>query len=948
MMANPDHPPGSKQVPNPPDPQPSTASGTAATAEIKAEADAGDFLREKRRIEGNDPGNKIEDTSSLSTKKANANSDVGNKLPASLADLLRRLAESAISAARHGRNSPDALPQGLSQIEESDTRTQDWLKKVVTQLSGDPSTEHLFFAGLDVYAAPAMQPGAAPISGAGSAAATPTATGSITAGIDTIASDLDLFRQTDMRPAKAPKAAITARARRPFARRNTPGPAPATPTQQPTAAPGPDADHWARRDRDDTPLSPSAAPDATADDLIDDGRGDTRPDSDPEAEATDDAETRRDILTAMEKANDLLGTAGLAQLRQLIRQRGTPSNLATFESFRSRFDSDGTAGAPADAKPLSGGQEEVALQGSMVLREHPNDPVFAHQFAVGPLAATVARLETQGATAEQLVDLLIHWFAVEPVYRNGRRPPSNASFREVLNRLRAMLMQDTSGQAPAAAGSAARLVVTPGRLETYTNLATWFGMGEGDEAAACKLCAIAFGLETLPAYLQMRADPGRVGRMLAQLANNVSGWLSDELGFKRNEDIMSNTGGALLNNLHALATVAHLRQTHSGQWNEAAAALFAAVGAKADSRLNDSALDGDTSTDTHWESAARAMLFMSNIPSAWRVPGLVLLDNTVRPINPPPQIFADNNTNARFRTAVLAGMSAVVRARFNPAKDANEISSALFNLGVDMMLMRRASADIQHSTVLRMVTNALGLFWALDQGRDERQALESLNGADCAVNMMGALADAEMRDELLRDRAHLALVREIAEALLSGCRRARMQLAVARLSGSFTTIFGQDETPASVDFARRRFLPQLCTLMAVVINNRESPNPLGDLLADPLKLQTALQTDFAATCARCLKWSFDQLREGNHTRVASGFGEASAWWLDVTRTLTALSTEPDYRVFEVAGAVPTDLADWKIERAAESYDQAVDKRLLSRTLADRRLMAGFFGLDDAG
>lgn len=650
------------------------------------------------------------------------------------------------------------------------------------------------------------------------------------------------------------------------------------------------------------------------------------------------------LLGVMEMVRNLDGEAGLDRLRQAIEKNAPAEQraeaLSTFDRMRPTLRGPSTgrpsAASLGDRRAMRGGFEEVALEGSITLRDHPADPDFALQYTVSQLAPTIERLELKGSktSPEQLVSLVVHWFAGEPVYARGRRPTASPQFREVLNRLRALLLDAAHRQMRAESSSSPALAL----LETVTNVITWYGMasGEPEEEAAAQLSATAFALESLDMFLHASGDPARVGRMLSQLANNASGWISQTLGLSRDEDLAPAETAAQLNTLHSLGTVAHLRQPHSGAWNDRARLLFEALGVSAD-------LSGDVGIpeELRWTYAARAMLFMSNIPSAWREVGAVLQD--LRAEMPTP--FSSPKACTRYRTAVLAGLSAVVRAQFNPPQNADEITAALFNMGVDVLTMKRTFPDLQGSAVLRILANGLGLVWALAQDEDGPTLLDDLNAGDCAVNFFGALADAEVRD-FAQERDTARVLRPLLEAFISEGRQparlaSNMSVMRARLEGSFGVLFGQDESPRPVAFDRLQLRSQCVKVLHIALNRWGTEGDgLSDLRASVESLGHALD-DFAITCARCLRWGFNRLRSEDGDGHSPTFVPMATWWTRIAWRLGRLSREADYEAF--IGQVPTNFDAWGIDVVAEAYRDDIGPHLLSTTLGDARLMAPFFG-----
>lgn len=760
---------------------------------------------------------------------------------------------------------------------------KDWVETVAQRLDDDERSRDLFLSGMDFNDEPEALPSAS-----GSASDKPR---------DFSADIASVVEAAFPAPSPSDTSATT--------------PEPRPPAQQASASPAPTA--------------PAAAPEAPA------------------------AQEFPALIALMQEVLDEHGHAGLEQLRQAIEHEA-PSDqripmLQAFERLRHvlkpRRRNASQQAAPDERKAIRGGFSEIALEGSITLRDRPGDANFSLRYTLSRLAPTIERLEQRSSDirTEQLVDLIVHWFAGESVYAGGQPPEATPEFREVLNRLRAMLMQAASLEA----GPDGQPAPSLGLLETVTNVITWFGMakGDSDQEAACRLCASAFSLESIQLFLRARGDSARMGRMLSQLANNAAGWISDELGLRQDEDRAEARKAAQLNTLHALGTVAHLRQVHSGRWNEDAKNLFHALGAAPAEASADDAAVPQLPAAERWTFAARAMLFMSNIPSAWRDPGEIL----ARERSHMPHPFEAENANARFRTAVLAALSAVVRAQFNAPQDADEVPSALFNLGVDVMSMKRATAGLRGGAMLRILTNGMGLIWALSKAKDNASFLNALHGGDCAVNFFGAMADREVRD-FSTEKGTDVLLRPMLEAVLAEARRLGLTLMRARVEGSFRTLFGADEPPRDALMDRAVMSSRCIALLVMVLQRwRGEHGEVADLCESEEALTRALDgPNFAITCARCLRWGFDGLVTEQGKRGASAaFSATSTWWTTVAWRLSELSLADDYGAF--ADRIPSRLSDWGIEDEAEAYQGPVSANLLSTTLSDEQLMARFFGAD---
>lgn len=113
--------------------------------------------------------------------------------------------------------------------------------------------------------------------------------------------------------------------------------------------------------------------------------------------------------------------------------------------------------------------------------------------------------------------------------------------------------------------------------------------------------------------------------------------------------------------------------------------------------------------------------------------------------NTPTTFQQDGSDSLRLRYLRQAWFSVrtgVVRARLRtPGEDdAKDVASAFFNAGV--AILRTGSRRSAQVVTARIAVNALGLWWALYLApHDEKKALGSYSGGDCAVNLFGALTD---------------------------------------------------------------------------------------------------------------------------------------------------------------------------------------------------------------
>ncbi|BCX89379.1 hypothetical protein MIN45_P1751 [Methylomarinovum tepidoasis] len=556
----------------------------------------------------------------------------------------------------------------------------------------------------------------------------------------------------------------------------------------------------------------------------------------------------------------------------------------------------GRGGAYAKGLPerLSGSFQEVALQATLLLRQHQGDARFALALTCGPLADALESMERTGLSRERQVDLMIHLFAGEPVYEGGgTRPPCNPKFREFLARLSALVLSEAAERP------------TPGRFQTLVSLATWYGSAR---EPACIACGAALGLEILPYGYEIGDAPQEVAKALSQLANNLAGWLSRLLGFGADEDAMHSKPeqAGQLNAVHAFGCVAFLQMTSWWSWNEGAAEVF-----------------GCLKVEMAKEKAgglARAFLFMANVPPAWRILNKSLFASEDQMFGPAAR---------RLRTAVLSLISALMRARFNEPKDHDEIAQALFNLGVDLNIHSKSSGDPATYLPPRLLANALGLWWALMKAGDETQAIGPFNGGDCAVNLFGALTEPSLAEFR---RQHAEAIRALGDALRTQMKQMNLELDESRLSASYNEMFGQK--PEHAPLEREKAATTLAGLIQAYLDaNGFEAKPVE---AD---LHTWLGAAFETAAAEIMRWAFSQIEEG-----PSVFDNCLQGWVAVAGKLVQLAEEPGYTAFR--GEIPSSLQDFGITgyQCDRPDIPKADTHYLSRTLRDVELMCGVFGL----
>lgn len=576
---------------------------------------------------------------------------------------------------------------------------------------------------------------------------------------------------------------------------------------------------------------------------------------------------------------------------------------------------------------------ELVLQAAGQLRK-ARDPEFALRFCTTQLAPAVQRLEDQAATAEQLVDLMINLFASEPVFRNRqfgpRTPPASWQFAEVLNRLLTMLW-------PGYPDTARRFDVD--ELQTLTNLMTWMGSGR----QAKRLERIAWGcelaLKMLASMLEVQHSP-RLHRITFQVCNNLAGWLGDLAKDEESESQRTDLQRRL-NALHTLATTADLKTGLSSNWEARATPLLGALG-----------IDPPSVKRPH--GVAKALLFMSRIPTAWRA--LCPLYDDL--IEAHPQMAGDDPTS--LRTAVLTLMSAVFRAEFNTPAEADEVTSALFNLGVDTLRFERNATDVEHANPVRLLTNALGLWWALDQARrqglDLRQALDALNGASCAVNLFGALSD-NRRTSL--DASIHAPLRSLAAEITTAFENLNLNNELTRLTSSTRSMFGDaaEVVPRGRVPSSSRMQEMLEDVLRglvategleISIKGLHDSKPEGQ--DDQKSWTVLLPNKFSVITASLLGHAMRQMRSASIGDMEAHIQSLSEGWIHVVDRVLALADSPSYEMFQAEGLIPSDINDWhldlpKIPRLLNPKIFAqTEAHTLSATLKDESLMRGFFGL----
>lgn len=535
---------------------------------------------------------------------------------------------------------------------------------------------------------------------------------------------------------------------------------------------------------------------------------------------------------------------------------------------------------------LTGSFEEVALQATMLLKQHVGNARYAQALAAGPLAAALEEMENMGLARDRQVDLMIHAFAGEPVYHDsGTQPPCTKQFCQFLARLCALVLSEISEQP------------TPGQLETLVNLTTWYGQAK---ETACRACGTELALETLPHFYTLREEPARVAKMMQQLTNNAAGWLSDLLGFRGDEETMDRKTdqAGWLNTLHALGCVAFLHQETGDAWNEKAKEVFNYLDVDADEKVAG--------------SMARAFLYMSNIPTAWRILGRLfpMADGQ----------FAD--ATRRLRTAVLALISALMRARFNPRKDHDEISQALFNLGVDINIHSRKLTESDQYLPLRILANTLGLWWALMRANDEGQAIGPFHGGDCAVNLFGALTEKAMESLCGAHEQSIRSLGDVIHGQMAG------NVDALRLSNSYKEMFNEEPRAGAI-LRRQEAAQALAGLLSAF---------LADWKCDEASdLHQRLDAAYEETTAKIMNWAFSRTKGGENVYRA-----CLAGWLAVAGGVVELATASDYAAFQ--GQIPDSLEGWGVKSDCERSEVPLDIHTLSHTLRDTDLMRGVFGL----
>ncbi len=100
--------------------------------------------------------------------------------------------------------------------------------------------------------------------------------------------------------------------------------------------------------------------------------------------------------------------------------------------------------------------------------------------------------------------------------------------------------------------------------------------------------------------------------------------------------------------------------------------------------------------------------------------------------------------------AYLEAVSGVVRADLQRR---DRVASAFFNCGVTLLRAASKTGRTLPVLLVRMLVNALGLFWALRLQRDDvLGALRDADGLDCAVNLHGAATELRRSASVLPER----------------------------------------------------------------------------------------------------------------------------------------------------------------------------------------------------
>lgn len=325
-------------------------------------------------------------------------------------------------------------------------------------------------------------------------------------------------------------------------------------------------------------------------------------------------------------------------------------------------------------------------------------------FANHTLAATLARENRRGVSAESEADILVH--ALTQV-----RERLTGGIGELLLAARARLDDDRSK-------------ATPGYYKTRGALADLLSAAERREDRLLRAFLYDEILREMRGLVRTDGSAAMNREWLEIVetdANNLASTLDD----------LGEAGGFQAQKLSVVAAVAKSGEKKSPR--DASAAIWRAFGMTPQNPLAAS-LPGD----------------MANVPPVWRD---LALDNALG------GMLADGATPEREGNALVACLCALAAAmRAAQGAPDEDVASACFNAGVNLLKAHQAGAAMDSQAVARVILNAAGLAWVL-RGKSAAEAIHTAlheeNGLDCAVNLLGALVELPGRDA--DDRRHLAV-----------------------------------------------------------------------------------------------------------------------------------------------------------------------------------------------
>ncbi|MBK7901487.1 MAG: hypothetical protein IPJ99_19595 [Betaproteobacteria bacterium] len=592
------------------------------------------------------------------------------------------------------------------------------------------------------------------------------------------------------------------------------------------------------------------------------------------------------------------GIGGLRQLERELRENfpATTNLDKATELIRERAASVDVVPKSFDLPPeFIGGYEEAILGASMVLRQSENNPELALALATGPLARTVERFERAGLSPMQLVDLVVHLFAGEAVFRNGSTPPANPGFIGFVSRLVALLDQDHDSPADSL-------------FTTRVNLVTWYAQAEDRQ---CLRHAARLGLDALRHVVEGGSLEPAAARVLQQLANNLAGWLPELSRVASRTETLPKNFGKHLNALHALATIAHLIEESSPKSAEVLEPITS-MGLRIDEKLAG--------------PAVQALMFMTNIPVAWYWLCDLFDEGQVG------GSIAGKLEPGWYRSSVLTMLSAVMRSRFSRDRDIRNVPASLFNLGVQVIRIGK-SEGTEASLPLRILTNGFGLWWALMKGKSLRHSVDEMSAGDCLVNLFGALNEWSNNKRVGSPDLPSGL-RTVVDVLHPLMNKEDQY----RVGNSYKQIYEEDvrSAPRAGSEELARTVTAVLTMFLDGLEGNQGESP--DVLHEHLKQDK----DFCRHLLGALAGAFAHIdRAAGKSRI----GDAVMGWLAVAEALATRALNCDLK--PVTALIPVTLDGWYVEEIKDDVRVPLpekDAPYLSRTLRDVALMREVFGL----